>query len=385
MSDDILWIDNDEALTRLCARLGASPWLCLDTEFLRERTYRPQLCLIQIASADTIACIDPLALESLEPLNALLRNPDITKVLHSASQDLEIFAIREGFVPAPVFDTQIAAALMGLGDQIGYGRLVEEMLDVRLDKAHSRTDWTRRPLSRDQIEYAADDVRWLREVYLKQREWLERRGRLDWLQQDFEALTDPARYRPDPEQAWLRVKGLQRLRPAQLAALRLLAAWREEEAVASDRPRRWILKDEVLIDLARRRPKTLAELSDIRGLELRTVERHGKTLLRLLAEAANLPRDQWPVLPERRRLQPRQEAVIDLLMASLRQSALEAEISPQAIAGRRDLERLVLGERDLPLLRGWRRELVGERMLDLIEGRSALGIDEQGLVVVPRG
>lgn len=385
MSDDILWIDTADALTGLCNRLAQSPWLCLDTEFLREKTYRPQLCLIQVADADTIACIDPLAIDDLEPLNALLRDERITKVLHSASQDLEIFAIREGFVPAPVFDTQVAAALMGMGDQVGYGRLVEEMLGVQLDKAHSRTDWTRRPLSRAQIEYAADDVRWLRKIYLRQQQWLTERGRLDWLQADFAALTDPARYQPDPEAAWLRVKGIQRLRPAQLAVLRELAAWREREAVASDRPRRWILKDEVLIDLARRRPKNESELADIRGLETRTIQRHGRVLLELIESASALPREEWPALPERKRLQPRQEAIIDLLMASLRQSALEAEISPQAIAGRKDLERLVLGERALPLLRGWRKELVGERLLDLIEGRSALGIDAEGLVVVPRG
>ncbi|RMG54449.1 MAG: ribonuclease D [Gammaproteobacteria bacterium] len=381
----MLWIDTADALTGLCNRLAQSPWLCLDTEFLREKTYRPQLCLIQVADADTIACIDPLAIDDLEPLNALLRDERITKVLHSASQDLEIFAIREGFVPAPVFDTQVAAALMGMGDQVGYGRLVEEMLGVQLDKAHSRTDWTRRPLSRAQIEYAADDVRWLRKIYLRQQQWLTERGRLDWLQADFAALTDPARYQPDPEAAWLRVKGIQRLRPAQLAVLRELAAWREREAVASDRPRRWILKDEVLIDLARRRPKNESELADIRGLETRTIQRHGRVLLELIESASALPREEWPALPERKRLQPRQEAIIDLLMASLRQSALEAEISPQAIAGRKDLERLVLGERALPLLRGWRKELVGERLLDLIEGRSALGIDAEGLVVVPRG
>jgi ribonuclease D len=373
--NDVLYIDKAEDLAELCAQLAGNEWLCLDTEFIREKTYYPQLCLIQVSSPDIIACIDPLAIKDLSPLSALLADEKITKVFHAASQDMELFYHLEQKIPQPLFDTQIAASLMGLGDQIGYGGLVKEILGINLDKSHSRTDWSQRPLEAEPIRYAADDVRYLRDCYQQQLNWLSEKGRLDWLHDDFEKLTNPARYQPVPENTWMRVKGIQKLRPQHLVVLKELAAWRENRAIASDRPRRWILKDEVLFEMARRSPKRIEELSRVRGLEERQISKHGQEWIRLIEQACQKPKSEWPELAPRNRLGPDQETIADLLMAGLRLGAQEASISPQAIATRKDVERLVSGERELDLLQGWRLELVGKELLALLEGRSGLTIE----------
>ena len=370
------YIDTAEALQELCKTLAESDWLCLDTEFIREKTYYPRLCLVQVATADVVACIDPLVIEDLSPLSTLLHDAGITKVMHAASQDMEIFYYLNGRLPAPIFDTQVAAALMGLGDQVGYGRLVEDMLQVSLDKSHSRTDWSQRPLHDEQIRYAADDVRYLRDIYHQQRQWLIEHDRLEWLDADFESLCNPERYRPAPDQAWLRVKGFQRLKPEQLMVLKELAGWREQKAMDSDRPKRWVLKDEVLLDLARRMPQKLEDLSRIRGLEAGQIRNSGDVILQHIRQARQIPREEWPKLPKRTSLNPNQDTMADLLMASLRLSGIEASISAQAIASRKEVEQLVAGERDLNLLQGWRLELAGRAMLDILEGRSTLIVDQ---------
>jgi len=374
-NDDILYIDSPDALASLCEQLKGNTWLCLDTEFIREKTYYPQLCLIQVSTPDIIACIDPLVIKDLSPLSSLLADPGVTKVFHAASQDLELFYHLNETVPAPLFDTQVAASLMGLGDQIGYAGMVKEMLGVSLDKSHSRTDWSQRPLEPEQIRYAADDVRYLRDCYLQQLQWLTEKDRLDWLEDDFAKLTDPDRYQPIPENTWMRVKGIQKLRPQHLVVLKALAAWREKRAISSNRPRRWILKDEVLFEMARRSPKRVEELSKVRGLEDRQISKHGEEWIQLIARAQQLPKSEWPELASRKRLSPEQETIADLLMAGLRLFAQKASISPQAIANRKDIEALVSGNRELDLLRGWRMELVGRELLDLLDGRSGLTIE----------
>jgi len=378
MSED-LYIDTPEALQELCASLANTDWFCLDTEFIREKTYYPRLCLIQVANPDIVACIDPLAIEDLSPLSALLHDPEIIKVIHAASQDMEIFYYLHQELPAPLFDTQVAASLMGLGDQMGYGRLVEEMLQVSLDKSHSRTDWSQRPLQEEQIRYAADDVRYLRDIYQQERQWLVDHDRLNWLDEDFKGLCNPERYKPDPEQAWKRVKGNQRLKPQQLMVLKDLANWREHKAMESDRPKRWVLKDEVLLELARRAPNQLEELSRIRGLEPGQIRNSGQQIIEIIQKARQRPKTEWPELPRKVRLTEEQDTITDLLMASLRLSGIEASISVQAIATRKDVEQLVLGERELNLLRGWRLELAGRTLLDILSGDSAL-IVKQGKI-----
>lgn len=367
-----LYVDNAEALSALCERLEGSPWLALDTEFIRERTYRARLCLIQVASPQLVACIDPLALPDLEPLRALLGAPNTVKVLHAAYQDLEIFHQLYGAVPAPVFDTQIGAALLGLGEQMGYGRLVSQMLGVDLEKGHARTDWAQRPLDPEQIGYAADDVRYLGEIYLQQRERLAALGRSDWLDEDFHRLSDPATYAVDPQTQWTRLRGIQHLRGRQLCAAQALAAWREELAQQADRPRRWILADEVLVDVARRMPRNTAALARIRGLPERTLERHGNAILELVEQSRARPEADCPQPAERLSLSPGQEALADLLMATLRIEAQRQNISPAMLATRRELERLAGGEDDLPVLRGWRARLVGDTLLAVRRGERCL-------------
>jgi len=369
---DFLYIDHQDALERLCAELNGSPWLALDTEFIRDRTYFPRLCLLQVATDKRIACIDPLALDDLSPLLELLFEPSMVKVLHAARQDLEIIFHLTGRLPAPVFDTQLAATLLGHGDQVGYGALVQAELAVRLEKAHARADWCQRPLEPEQLSYAADDVRYLGELYRSQRTALERSGRLAWLEGDFALLSDPANYRIDPEQVWQRVKGTNRLTGRQLAALQQLARWRELQAQEVDLPRRWVLKDEVMVDLARAMPTSRERLSRFRGLEEGAIRRHGKEILACIERAQSRPRSDWPQAESGPRPSPEQEPLVDAAMAILRESCRRHQVSPAAVAGRRDLERLVCGERDLPLLAGWRAAVAGNAVRAFLEGDVTL-------------
>ncbi|MDS4020020.1 MAG: ribonuclease D [Candidatus Competibacter sp.] len=357
--NDFLYIVDQAALTDCCSRLRGASWLALDTEFIRERTYYPQLCLIQIASADETACIDPLALPSLDPLLDLLYDPGITKVLHAAQQDLELFFHLRGAAPGPVFDTQLAALALGCGNQIGYATLVRRLLGVELDKTHTRADWRRRPLAPEWLAYAADDVRYLPELYQRQRAALIERGWLDALAEDFRVLADPGRYRLQPLDAWRRVRDHNRLRGVQRAVLRALAAWREERACASDRPRRWILDDLVLLELARRMPQTPDELRRIRDLPPATLHRHGDALLERIAASRAEPPERWPTRPTRPHLSPEQAGRVDELLALIEARANQYDIPPQAVADRRDVEQWLAGA-DSPLRHGWRAVVFGE-------------------------
>jgi len=374
MREDFVYVREPGALTAACNRLAGADVLCVDTEFLRDKTYYPKLCLVQIAADDEVLCIDPLAVGELTPLLDLLYDPGNIKVFHAARQDLEIFYHLRGALPAPVFDTQIAAALLGANDQIGYGALVQQVLGVELDKAHSRTDWSARPLQPEQLQYAAEDVIHLCRLYERQVQILGERGRLDWLREDFATLTDPATYAPDPDGIWRRLKDVRRLKGVQLAALQRLAAWREHHAMASDRPRRWIVRDEILVDLARHMPASMAAMGRIRGLEERLLQRHGGTLLGLLQEARELPREDWPTLEPRRILEPHQDALVDAMMAIVRLRATEESLSPAMLATRATLERLVAGDPDAAVLHGWRAALVGCSLQEFAEGRAALEV-----------
>jgi len=377
-----LYIATPEALHDLCGRLRSSPWLAVDTEFLRERTYRAQLCLVQLSNRDEVAVIDPLAIDDLGPLLDLLHDPMIVKVLHAARQDLEIFHDIDGRVPQPLFDTQIAATLAGYGDQMGYADLVRQVLGVALDKSQTRTDWSARPLADEQLSYAADDVRHLGTLYETLRQKLDEGGRLAWLSDDFTALADPAKYRNDPDEAWHRVRGGGRLRGGQLAALRLLAAWRERRAAEANRPRRWIIDDAGLLTLAKSRPTRSEQLGRIRGLSDGLVRRHGSDLLELIRTSGDLPQEK-PVEPRKTPLEPRQEALIDALTGLLRLSAAEHGVTVSALATRRDLEALVRGEHDIPLLHGWRHGLVGAELERFLAGGAVLRSSDRGLVLGP--
>lgn len=377
-----LYIDTPAELEALCTRLRGHPWLAIDTEFIRERTYRARLCLVQVASEDDIACIDTLALDSLDPLIERLLDPTVTKVLHAARQDLEIFHdLTGGRVPAPVFDTQLAATLAGFGDQIGYAELVKRLLGVSLDKSQSRTDWSARPLDDEQLRYAADDVRHLREVYTLLRDRLESAGRLEWLEEDFAALADPAQYRSDPDSAWRKVRGANQLRGTQLAVLRALAAWRERQAEAADRPRRWILDDAALLALAKSSPTRREQLGKVRGLGESWIRRHGGDLLELIRAAREAGPGQEAAPRRPRPLTLPEEARVDALMALVRLQANEHDVAPATLATRRDLEALIRGEEDVALRRGWRHGLVGKLLDRFLSGDARLRCDAEELVV----
>lgn len=373
----VAMIDNAEELSALVARLRHHDWVTLDTEFVRERTYYPQLCLIQLAGPTELACVDPLALDDLTPLNPLLTNPDVIKVLHAAVQDLEILLQATGIMPTPIFDTQVAAALLGHPDQIGYANLVKAELGHELDKAHTRTDWSQRPLSQAQIDYAADDVRYLAAMYPQLREQLAERGRLAWLTAESEAMTDPARYTPDPAHAWQRIKGIHKLKPGQQQALARLAEWRENTAIAHDRPRRWILKDDPLLELARKRPTSTDELERIRDLPAKVSRRHGDALIACIQNAKQAPAEA--LVADKPQLTAAEQALTDMLMAAARAQATTAEINVSALTSRKELEQLARGERNLTVTRGWRRSAVGQTLLDVLDARITLRVGANGV------
>ncbi len=365
-----LYIDSSSQLEALCQQIRGSKWLALDTEFVREKSYYAKLCLLQLCNGEVAACVDPLAISDPGPLLDVLCDRDMVKVFHAGYQDLEIFHHSWRFLPAPVFDTQLAAALLGLGDQVGYGALVQQLLNHPLEKGHARTDWARRPLEPEQIRYALDDVIYLGEVYLKLLAELQAQGRETWLEEDFAELSTPSFYTIDPDTMWQRIKGRQYLKGVQLAVLKTLAAWRETEAEKANRPRRWILKDEVLVELARRQPEKEEDLEKIRGLEPNVRNRRGPTLLKLIADARTLPKEHWPREKAKPlRLTPNQEAVTDLMMCCLRLQANRKQITPSALASRKELERLVAGDRDVGVLHGWRNMVAGKLLMDVLEGR----------------
>jgi ribonuclease D len=379
------FVDTPDGLLALCEQLKGSEWLALDTEFIREKTYYPRLCLIQVCNGEVAACVDPLKLEDLGPLLEILYDGSILKVLHAARQDLEIFLHDHQQLPMPVFDTQPAAALLGHGDQIGYANLVKQMLNIELPKDQTRTDWSQRPLDAHQQRYALDDVVYLGQLYLHIRGHLFDRERLQWLAADFATLVDPHTYFPEPRDMWKRTKGKQLLRGKQLAVLQRLAAWREQQARKRDLPRKWVLKDEVMIELSRRMPRDVSGLSRIRGLEPGHIRREGESLIGLINEGAETPREQWPADGGRPTpLDAQQEATVDMLSAALRLIADAHQLSPMAIATRKELEKFVRGEPGCVLLEGWRQALAGENLAAVMRGEQRLEIRQGNLRLVPQ-
>ncbi len=290
-----LHIDTPEGLEQLCEPIQNSPWLALDTEFMREKTYYPQFCLLQVCNGEIAASVDPIILEDLSPLLDIIYDENIVKVFHAGRQDLEIFHNLWGRLPTPLFDTQPAAELAGLGNQIGYANLVHTLLAHQLEKGHTRTDWSKRPLHFAQLRYALDDVIYLGKIHLALQTSLGERQHDAALQNAFALLADPTTYVTPPEDAWLRIKARKYLQGDQLAVLQVLAGWRETEAIRADKPKGWILKNEVLIELSRRQPKKPEHLKHIRGLTPGIIQRRGKHLVNLIENALELPEAQWPV------------------------------------------------------------------------------------------
>lgn len=375
------YVQRQEQLDEACNQLAAARVLAVDTEFHRENTYYPQFALLQIASGEHCFIIDPLAIADLSPLWQLLAEEHILKVLHAGRQDIEIILLQSGRVPLPLFDTQIAAALTGLGEQIGLASLVQRLLKKRLPKLESFSDWLARPLSPEQIAYGADDVIFLLPVYQQLKDRLKAQGRLTWLEQEQRRLTDPASYRNEPASAFWRVKGSNRLKPRQLAVLRALAAWREVRAEAADKPRRRIVSDEVLVAMARRSHITLDDLGRMRGIGVATLRKYGRDLLAAWQQGSDCPEGDWPQV-EVNNHSPGTELRQEMLATLVKLRADEIQIAPSMLAKRAELARLASWAQrghgkppDVDCLKGWRRQLVGNDLLRLLEGELCLRVD----------
>ncbi len=379
-------ITKTDELAEFCKPLADAQFVTVDTEFMRERTYWPKLCLAQVAGPHDAAAIDALADGiDLSPLDELMANPKVLKVFHAARQDLEIFYLRMNRVPAPLFDTQVAAMVCGHGEAASYESLATKLAKARIDKSSRFTDWSRRPLSERQITYALSDVTHLRVVYEKLERQLEKSGRLPWIAEEMAVLNDPGTYRADPEQAWRRLKP-RGASPRLMAVLKEVAAWRERTAQRIDIPRQRLLRDEQLLEIASHAPKTIEELAMTRGLGRGFAEGwQGREIMEAIERARKLTDAELPQrdkAPEQLRAPG---AVVDLLRTLLRLKAEQAGVAARLVANADELDRMAAGKRDLHVLTGWRREVFGEDALALIEGRLALALhgDQAKLIQVP--
>lgn len=356
--------------------------LAVDTEFLREKTYWPKLCLIQLGTDEQFVAVDPFKVKDLSPLVELLEDERITKLFHAATQDIEIIKHELGVVPHPVFDTQIAASLLGDMLQIGYGSLVLSECGVKLKKADSFTDWSRRPLTDSQIDYALDDVIYLPKLYYKMKGELERLGRLSWLDRDFSDVCDPKRYEVCPEDRFRRLRRVNQLFGRQLAAARSITAWREVQAMKRNIPRKWIISDEQIIEICKREPRTLDELFMVRGVSNALDIKDARRVLEVCAEGLDAPRETWPVLPKQPRGEVNVDPQVDYLSALVRLRAKENGVAFAVLASHADLVKIARGHYDeTDVMKGWRRHLVGEELKRLMEGRIVLGIEDGMLKV----
>lgn len=377
----IQYINHYDQLADLCEQISQQPWIALDTEFLREKTYYPKFCLLQIACPDWVVCVDPISISNLTPLLDAIYNPNIVKVLHACRQDLEIFFQLTGKTPTPIFDTQIAAPLLGFQENPGYAMLVSSFLNINLNKAHTRTDWSERPLSADQIQYAADDVIYLCKIYTMMCAQLEKLGRLDWLTSDFACLNNPELYQISPENAWLKIRGKNKLTGKQLSIMQSLTEWREATAQAENKPRNWLLQDDFLLELAKLQPVTLVELAKIRNMSERTVSRYGKAICELIVVARQRPPKPLHEKERGGKKTQQHEAILDVLGAIVRIRAEENSLNPVILATRKDLEELLFEEPECLLLQGWRYNMAGRELQGLLQGEYTLSLNPDSVVI----
>jgi ribonuclease D len=373
-----------DALDALCTRLRAESFVTVDTEFMRERTYWPELCVVQLASDTDVAVVDALAPGlSLAPLGALLADANVVKVFHAARQDIEIFVQLFGDVPKPLFDTQIAAMVAGFGDQVGYDSLVAASTGGHIDKSHRFSDWAARPLAPAQVTYAAADVTHLRRVYEKLRDRLQQDNRMDWVAEEMAILANPATYQPDPESMW------ERLRPRSsnrrmLGVLRAIAAWREREAQRSNIPRNRMLKDEALLEIAAVAPDDAGQLARARGVTRGFAEgRMGAGLLAAIAEAKALPDAALPPAPAHRDGPRPSPALVALLKVLLAAKCEQHNVAPKLVANSEDIDRLATEDApDIQAVQGWRADIFGADALALKAGGIALGVNGKRIKLI---
>lgn len=378
------YITDQHALESLCRTLHQSSRLALDTEFVGEDTFIPKLELIQVATSATAAVIDFPAVQaggSLDVFWELICDSKIEKIVHAGRQDLDLFALHAGQIPKPFFDTQIAAAMVGYGAQVAYANLVHRLHGTRLAKAHTFTNWSARPLSDDQIAYALEDVEFLLPIHTHLQDRLNRLGRSEWVSEEFARLeTAVGEKTREPQDRYQRIRGWDTLKPKGAAVLRELAAWRETEARRRNVPRGRVMRDEVLLQLARHPPKSVNDLRGLRGVHFSEIERHGAQLLATITSAQALPPTEWPEIPCERKQDPESTGVVELLQAVLKSRAAEEGIAPTMLATSADLQTLVEAKRDrthitVPILQGWRRQLVGDLLLQVLDGTITISVD----------
>jgi ribonuclease D len=379
----VLIIRDTEGLRDYCDAARAHDFVCIDTEFMREKTFYSILCLVQMATPDDECILDPLAEGiDLSPLVELLMDDSVTKVMHAARQDMEIFYKICDAVPTPVFDTQIAAMALGFGDSAGYGALVKGRLNISLDKGARFTDWSRRPLSEKQLSYAIADVTHLRDLYPGVLEELEELERLDWIMEEMKAHEDESLYTFEPEDAWQRLK-LRGNKKPYLAALKAAAAWRERQAIKKDIPRRRVLKDDAIYDLAQQRPRTIEAMGKLRGIP-RGFEKSSSAhaLIEGIGAAIDNAEDYAPPAPKVKHMPPALGPRIEMLKTLLRLRTEVQGMATRLVANARDIEQLAaFGEdADIAALKGWRRKMFGQDALDMLDGKIALRLDGENVV-----
>ncbi len=378
------YVTDQRALECLCQTLRQSPRLALDTEFVGEDTFVPRLELIQVATATAAAVIDFPAVQASGSLDAfweLICDTKIEKIVHAGRQDLDLFATHAGQIPKPFFDTQIAAAMVGYGAQVAYANLVQRLHGTKLAKAHTFTNWSARPLSDDQIAYALEDVEFLLSIHTHLQDRLSSLGRLEWVGEEFARLeTAVGEKSREPQERYQRIRGWDTLKPKGAAVLRELAAWREAEARRRNVPRGRVMRDEVLLQLARHPPKSVHELRGLRGVHSSEVDRHGEQLLATITSVLALPPSAWPEVPRERKPDPESTGIVELMQAVLKARAAEEGIAPTMLATSSDLQILVEAKQnrtalDVPILRGWRRQLVGDLLLQVLDGATTITVD----------
>lgn len=376
-------ITDNKALTDIVAQFSSAAFLAIDTEFMRETTYYPLLCLIQVSDGTNAVAIDPLADGlDLTPFWQLLKNEAITKVFHAGRQDLEIFVHLMGELPTSIYDTQIAAMVCGLGDQVGYDKLVQHYKSIEIDKSSRFTDWSKRPLSDKQLRYALDDVVHLAEIYPQMIKALEEASRTNWLDEELAVLRDIKIYRPEPEDMWQKVK-IRNAKPVLLNRLKFLASWRETEAQRRNLPRNRLLRDETLLDLAASNPKSLKGFDKIRGFPGGANGKLAAVILTVLQAADAVDKENWPKAKQHKRTEKPPQAVIELLRVLMKDVCEAHQVAPKLLASSDDLEALALSDTaDIKALQGWRFDIFGKPALALKAGKLALSVVDNKLRIV---
>lgn len=376
-------IDDDVQLKAFAKRCLASPYMAIDTEFLREKTYYARLCLLQVAIEGEVAIIDPFSIRDLSLLSYALVSPDVVKIFHACSQDMEILYHETGVIPRPVFDTQIAAAVLGKSQQASYSSLVSSYCSVNLPKKDSFTDWSQRPLKQSQITYAADDVLYLPKIYHDMIAMLNEKKRLHWLDEAFEEISTPEKYEIKPYERYRKLRRVNQLNARQMAAAREFAAWRELKAQKVNIPRKWIVSDEQIVEACRREARSIDELYMVRGMRETLRADEARQAVACIKKGLSCPKENLPQVREKSKNEHNVDIVVDLMNALVHLRARESHIAPQTLAPQAELMKLARGHDDeCELLKGWRYKVIGKELKELLQGKFSLRIADGNLEIV---